>query len=225
MKQADFGIAGEEPARAPRMPAAASPQPSGTSRAGVCAAPPQAGEYRCVVVDPPWDQGKTGRRVCRPNQGTELDYPTLSAADILRTAPVGEWAGPQSLIWLWATNSKSRSSGRPVLVHAFELLERWGFEYYTLVTWNKQTGPCPFGPYQITTEHCLFGYRGKFDTPEELRGQLKTCFDARATGHSRKPRAFYEFIAAHFAGPRLDVFARKPHDGFDGWGNEYESGG
>lgn len=42
------------------------------------------------------------------------------------------------------------------------------------MTWNKQTGPCPFGPYQITTEHGLFGYRGKFDPLEEIRGRLKT---------------------------------------------------
>ena len=34
----------------------------------------------------------------------------------------------------------------------FDLLNHWGFNYYTTITWDKKTGPCPFGPYQITTE-------------------------------------------------------------------------
>ena len=81
-------------------------------------------------------------------------------------------------MWLWATNSRSRSSGRPVLQQAFELMEQWGFRYYTLLTWDKATGPCPFGPYQITSEHCLFGYRGKCRFPQRSLGKMKTVFAA-----------------------------------------------
>ena len=33
------------------------------------------GHYRVLVVDPPWNQGKTRRRSVRPNQNTVLDYP------------------------------------------------------------------------------------------------------------------------------------------------------
>jgi len=40
--------------------------------------PAKAGQYRCIVIDPPWDQGKTGLRSVRPNQGVVLDYPTLT---------------------------------------------------------------------------------------------------------------------------------------------------
>ena len=114
--------------------------------------PPLAGQYRCLVVDPPWDQGKTGKRSVRPNQGTNLDYPTMTY-DEVAALPVGEWAAPNAFLWLWATNSRSRSSKRPILLQAFELMEHWGFRYYTVLTWDKRTGPCPFGPYQITTEH------------------------------------------------------------------------
>jgi hypothetical protein len=35
------------------------------------------GKYRVIVVDPPWNQGKTGRRKTRPNQTTTLDYKTI----------------------------------------------------------------------------------------------------------------------------------------------------
>ena len=102
--------------------------------------PPNAGEYRCIVIDPPWDQGKTGLRTTRPNQGQALDYPTMTFQQIA-TLPIQKWAAPNAFLWLWATNSRSKSSGRPILRQAFDLLDKWGFQYYTLLTWDKKTGP------------------------------------------------------------------------------------
>ena len=68
--------------------------------------PAQAGLYHVLVVDPPWNQRKTGRRRVRPNQNQHLDYPTLTETE-LRDLPIGEWAHPeQAFIWLWTTNSK-----------------------------------------------------------------------------------------------------------------------
>lgn len=177
--------------------------------------------YRCVVIDPPWDQGKTGLRSVRPNQGQNLDYPTMTYQEIA-ALPIPEWSADNSFLWLWATNSRSRSSGKPILQQAFELMENWGFRYYTLLTWDKRTGPCPFGPYQITTEHCLFGYRGKCIFPKNSLGQMKTLFSAPSKRHSEKPSILYEYIHEYFPGPRLDVFARRRHHGFDAWGNEIE---
>ena len=181
--------------------------------------PIQSGNYRCIVIDPPWDQGKTGLRSVRPNQGKDLDYPTMILDDIA-AIPIVKWAANDAFIWLWATNSRSRSSGRTILQQAFELLDRWGFRYYTLITWDKGNGPCPFGPYRITTEHCLFGYRGKCEFSKESMGSLQTLFAAPSKRHSEKPDVFYELINQHFPQPRLDVFARRRHRGFDAWGDE-----
>ena len=185
----------------------------------VLASPSCAGSYRCLVVDPPWDQGKSGLRLVRPNQGQDLDYPTMTFEEIAAVDVAG-WAAEDAFLWLWATNSRSRSSGRPILQQAFDLMEHWGFRYYTLLTWDKTTGPCPFGPYQITTEHVLFGYRGKCEFPKESLGQMKTLFVARSQRHSEKPKVLYDYIDTHFPRPRLDVFARRRHRGFDAWGNE-----
>ena len=181
--------------------------------------PHSAGHYRCIVIDPPWDQGKTGKRAVRPNQGRDLDYATMSY-DEIAAVEVSEWAADDAFLWLWATNSRSRSSGRPILQQAFDLMEKWGFRYYTMLTWDKGTGPCPFGPFQITTEHCLFGYRGKCVFPKDSMGQMKTLFSAPSRRHSEKPAVLYEHISHYFPSPRLDVFARKRHSGFDAWGNE-----
>ncbi len=183
--------------------------------------PPRfSGLYRSIVVDPPWDQGKTGLRNVRPNQGVVLDYPTMTQEEIFRCVPLSRWAAEDAFIWLWATNSRSRSSGKPVLRQAFELLDLWGFRYYTMLTWSKGTGPCPFGPYQITTEHCLFGYRGKCKFSKHSLGKMKTMFETSATRHSEKPAVLYEHIRRYFPSRRLDVFSRRAHEGFDSWGDE-----
>lgn len=179
-------------------------------------------KYRVLVVDPPWNQGKTGKRSVRPNQTTVLDYPTLDK-EALRQLPIREWADERCFLWLWATNSKDRRTGEPILKMAFDLLEAWGFTFYTLITWNKRTGPCPFGPYQVITEHILFGYRGKVVFERSALGKLQTCFTETPILHSVKPNSFYLDIARLFPGPRLDVFARQVREGYDGWGNEYGS--
>lgn len=176
--------------------------------------------YRTIVIDPPWNQGKTGRRKVRPNQDTILDYPTMTKDELL-ALPIDQWTQDESFLWLWATNSKDKKTGEPILKMAFDLLEGWGFTFYTLITWNKKTGPCPFGPYQIITEHILFGYKGKTQFTRDTMGKLQTCFTETPTIHSAKPDSFYRAVAQYFAGPRLDVFARQIRDGFDGWGNEY----
>ena len=169
-------------------------------------------KYRCLVVDPPWQQGKTGARRVRAGQTTELDYPTMPATE-LKKLNIGAWAEEQSFMWLWVTNSKEKRTGSPIIRLGFELLEAWGFTYYTTITWDKKTGVCPFGPYQIVTEHVLFGYRGKVKFDNKCLGKSKNLITAPAPGHSVKPALLYEHIAQWFPGPRLDVFARGVHPG------------
>jgi len=176
--------------------------------------------YRCIVVDPPWNQGKTGRRTARPNQGLDLNYSTMSKAD-LENMPIATWAADNCFLWLWTTNSKDRKTGEPFIKMSFDLLTAWGFTFYTMITWDKKTGPCPFGPYQVTTEYVLFAYKGTAKFRKSCLGKLKTSFTEVPTAHSVKPASFYAEICKHFDGPRLDVFARQVRSGFDGWGNEY----
>ena len=182
---------------------------------------PKRGKYRCIVVDPPWNQGKTGRRSVRPAQGVALDYPTMRLEEIKRL-PIPQLASGDSFLWLWATNSKDRHSKRPVLSMAFELLEHWGFTFHTMITWDKKTGPCPFSPYQVISEHVLFAWRGSAKFERAHLGKMRTIIRGSAKGHSVKPMEFYEQIRAAFPGPRLDIFARAKRLGFDGWGDEYQ---
>ena len=179
-------------------------------------------QYQVIVIDPPWNQGKTGKRKTRPNQNTILDYPTMDKEELIKL-PVSKWADDKSFLWLWATNSKDKKTGEPILKTAFDLMSAWGFNFYTMITWNKRTGPCPFGPYQVITEHILFGYKGKGIFDRDCLGKLQTCFTETPTVHSAKPDSFYRQIAKYFQGNRLDVFARQIREGYDGIGNEYGS--
>lgn len=182
------------------------------------------GKYRVIIVDPPWNTGKTGLRNARANQGVQLDYPVMLKHEIM-ALPVPQWAADNAFLWLWATNSKDRDTREPILRMAFDIMSHWDFTYYTMITWVKPTGVCPFGPYQITTEHVLFGYRGKTVFPKECLGKMRTAFNAPVTRHSEKPQVFYDTISRYFPGPRIDLFARQVREGFDGWGNEYPQTG
>ena len=67
-------------------------------------------KYRILIIDPPWNQGKTGKRKARPNQSTRLDQPTMKKNE-LTSLPINEWADKNCFLWLWATNSKDKETG------------------------------------------------------------------------------------------------------------------
>lgn len=97
--------------------------------------------------------------------------------------------------------------------------------------------------YRGATEHCLFGVRGRLPyriKPSGKRAQGETvlyapesndadptppadlpdAFEAPRREHSRKPEEMRAFIEVVSAGPRLEIFARRPSLGWDVWGNE-----
>lgn len=189
-------------------------EPDDDRMLGESSPPLPTGRYRCIVIDPPWPMAKITRRT-RPKQTWKdsqvddgLDYRTMTVEQIA-ALPIAELAELDGChVYLWTTQRFMRD--------AFAILDRWGVKYQCLMTWVKNVGPTPFS-WMYDTEHVLFGRVGSLDVVEK---GLRLSFQAPVTRHSAKPDAFYTKVLAASPGPRLEMFARQSHDGFEPWGDE-----
>ena len=164
-----------------------------------------SGKYHSIVIDPPWEMEKIEREKY-PNQ-VGFDYPSMAEAE-LRALPVPRLAFSNCHLYLWTTHKH--------LPLSLALAEEWGFRYECLMTWVKNVGFSPFS-WMRSTEHVLFCRRGKLDL---LKLGMRLDFIAQRREHSRKPQVFYELVREASPGPRLDMFSREEHEGFETWGNE-----
>lgn len=176
--------------------------------------PLPTGRYRCIVIDPPWPMAKITRNV-RPKQTFKegqqddaLDYRTMPI-DQIAALPIGDLAESSGChVYLWTTQRFLRE--------AFTLLAGWNVNYQCLLTWVKNVGPTPYS-WMYDTEHVLFGRVGNLKL---VSNGLRLSFQAPTTKHSEKPDVFFTKVLAASPGPRLEMFARQPHDGFEPWGDE-----
>lgn len=168
------------------------------------------GPWRTVVIDPPWPMQKIARDE-RPHQGSgSLDYPTWDLGRIRDDLPIPDLVDPRGAhVYLWTTHKH--------LPDALDLFEAWGVRYECTLTWVKNVGPTPFS-WMYDTEPCLFGRAGK--GLDLLKNGRRLSLRADATGHSRKPDAFFERVREVSPGPRYNLFSRHERSGFEAWGAE-----
>jgi len=164
-----------------------------------CAPELPTGPFQVIVADPPW----------RYESGNDLPYPTMDLEEI-KAMPIVEIADENAVLWLWTTNAHLRV--------AFEVVEAWGFEYRTLLTWVKDrmgTGEWLRGQ----TEHCMLAVRGK---PVFVHGGHSSVLEASRREHSRKPEEFYVLVEATSPGGKVELFCRQRREGWQVFGNEIE---
>ena len=166
-------------------------------------------EYRVVVVDPPWPISAGYDRPVNLKVQAGPPYPTMTLEQIKNdiALPLAD----EAWVFLWTVRS--------FLFDAPAVLKAWGVEYCFPMVWHKPWGPQAMNRPQSNAEYILVGRQGKpkFRDTEDFR----MAFNApREKAHSTKPDKFYETIKRVTVGPRLDMFSRRPIDGFDAWGKE-----
>ena len=169
------------------------------------------GVFETVVVDPAWPYPQRPYDPDTRHGRNVPDYPPMALEDI---AALHIPAAPNAVVFLWATQQ--------FLPDAFANLEAWECRYRQTITWhktNQDTNGQPKCGLLSNSEFCIMATRGKPAIMQTLQG---TVLQAPATGHSRKPDAFYELAARIQPNARrLDMFARPPfRPGWLPYGNQ-----
>ena len=181
---------------------------------------PPPGGYKTIVVDPPWpchvSWGKAADKGVQAHTQVADRYPLMSVKEITRL-PMSWLTADTAHLFVWATQR--------FLPDALNILPWWGFRYGFTMTWHNPGGPQNIGYPMYNAEFVVYGHRGKRCGKANTPGFLDTkdfpvCFNAPRGRHSEKPAEFYELIERVTPGPRIDLFARKRHPGFDAWGDE-----
>lgn len=175
-------------------------------------------KYDLIYTDPPWKQTKGGKRNTRPNQGKELDYPTLNMEDIkdIHKQAV-RLCNQKHNIFMWTIDK--------YLHETEEMMEGLGYELHARMIWDKTNGIAPAFTIRYAHEYLLWFYRkGDMLKPsKETRGKYTTVFREQSTRHSKKPITAYEMIEDMFPNTsKLEMFARNTRDDWDCWGNEVD---
>ena len=173
-------------------------------------------KYKTVVIDFPWPVEPISKSAGDLMGGTPLQeglpYKTMTLKQI-REFPIEQFADKDCALWLWTTNG--------FIWDARDLIVQWGFKIGRLITWDKKRSINWLG-FALRSEFVIFAYRGKYPI-KVLKGKtIPTVLSVLRTGHSEKPSAFYSAILPFTPEPRIDIFARKRHYGFDAWGDQVQ---
>ncbi len=162
-------------------------------------------KYQIIYADPPWQYKRKGK------YAAGRYYDTMTTKEI-QALSVEKLAADNSLLFLWTTNA--------FLHDAFHVIESWGFEYKTTVTWVKHHYGLGYWLWG-QTEHLLLAAKGKHIRITPPVGT--TVIHAKKQKHSKKPEEARELIEKFPYRRRLELFAREKTKGWDVWGNEVES--
>ena len=173
------------------------------------------GKYKTIIVDPPWPMERFNRMVAGGIGGEiPFDYPTMTISEIKnnrKLLPIKRlMCKTGCFVFLWTTQKH--------LPISLEILNSWGLNYLFTMVWNKGHGMKPFNLPLFNCEFVVVGRLGKCDFADTKN--FKTLFNGERRNHSQKPKEFYQLLKRITLEPRLDMFSREKHKGFDQYGNE-----
>lgn len=175
------------------------------------------GPYEIILADPPWEY-KTWSKAGQKRTASS-HYPVMKVADIC-ALPVKTLAAKDCTLFMWAT--------WPNMQDSLRVIEAWGFTYKTCAfVWIKQLRSgwglhMGMGNWtRANTEMCLLATRGH---PKRIDKGVRQTVLSPLRKHSQKPDEVHEKIVQLMGDlSRVELFARRPYDGWSVWGNEVVS--
>lgn len=174
-------------------------------------------KYNVIYADPPWRYNVYSSK--SNGRSAESHYSTMDLKDICMLN-IEKIAAKDCALFMWAT--------MPCLAEAFEVIRSWGFVYKTVAfVWikqNKKSDSLFWGMGYWTrcnAELCLLATKGN---PKRLSASVHQVILSHIENHSKKPQEARERIVRLMGDiPRIELFARELHDGWDAWGNEVDT--
>jgi N6-adenosine-specific RNA methylase IME4 len=168
-----------------------------------------------IVPDPPWPFDVYSKQGQQRSPARHYETMTL---DAIKALPVAALAAENCALLLWGV--------WPQLPGVLDVIQAWGFEYKTCAfVWVKlNPDGSPFTGMgfdtRANTEFVLLAKRG---SPLRLATDVHQVILAPVGAHSEKPEEFFRRIERLYGGPYLELFARRPREGWTTWGNEVAS--
>jgi N6-adenosine-specific RNA methylase IME4 len=167
--------------------------------------------YGVLYVDPPWDFIVWGV-VTGMDRHAANHYQVMSLEQL---AALKLPAAKDCVLYLWAPVAQ--------LANALWLLDKWGFAYKSAHVWVKP-GQGTGHIVRENAELLLVASRGAPAWPAPGKQFRSLLIEAGRGEPSEKPEAFAAMIEKLWPNTaKLEMFARKPRDGWDVWGNEVEA--
>lgn len=169
-------------------------------------------KYQTVVIDFSWEVKNNLKDTTYYRCGDQrMPYKPMTDEEILNF-PIEDFADERCDLFLWSITSK--------IPFCFNLLDKWGFKYMDFIAWDKVVGVPVNGIYR-KAEWLIYGYRGKMGI-NKSGSFIPTIIREKRGKHSEKPNLLYDILKTNTTAPRIDIFARKRHEGFDAFGDEIE---
>jgi len=169
--------------------------------------------YVVAVLDPAWRQEPWSRETGL-NKAPDNHYPTQTPAEVAALKPQ---LTKDAIVYMWTTTSMMRVGQT--------ILEDWGLEYRSHMVWVKERPGKQMGTgfwSRVDHEIVLIYTQGKPPAPAES-DRISSVLYSPVGKHSEKPDAFFDMIDRSYPTlPKLEMYARKPRNGWTVLGNEVE---